>query len=81
MNKFYDIAVLLAFVFCVSFSLYLFVPLSSLLAIFLIVVGFLCILWGVSKLNDQMHLFKVKRAHREIALKNFRCQLRSYRRY
>lgn len=81
MSKFSDIAVLLAFVVCVSVTLYLFVSLFCLLEIFLIASGILCILWGGYKLYDQVHLFKSKRAYREINLKNARRRLRSPREY
>lgn len=80
MSKFSNIAVLLAFVICVAVTLYLFVSLSSLLSIFLIAVGILCIIWGAYKLNNQMHLFKIKRAFRELDLRNARTKRRVPRR-
>lgn len=68
MSRFYGKAFLLVFVIGIAVLLYLFVSAFSLLKIFLIALGMLCILWVVAELDDRMHVHKVRQKRREIML-------------
>jgi uncharacterized membrane protein len=66
---------LLTLIICVAVLLQFFLSIVSLLEIFLITLGILCIIWGVIKLDDQIHLHRVRQQHREINLQSFRRRL------
>jgi len=63
---------LLTLVICAAVLLQFFFSIVSLFEIFLIALAILCIIWGVIKLDDQIHLHKVRQQHREINLQRFR---------
>lgn len=70
---------LLAFVICFAVLLFLAMSVLSIsimnvLEIFLMAFGVLLIVWAVSKVDDQIHLHKVRQRHREIALQRQRRQ-------
>lgn len=69
---------LLTLVICVAVFLQFFLSIVSLFEIFLIALAILCIIWGVIKLDDQIHLHKVRQQHREINLQRFRRRLPPY---
>jgi Na+/H+ antiporter NhaD/arsenite permease-like protein len=74
MSRFYGKAFLLMFVIGIAVLLYLFVSAFSILKIFLIALGVLCILWVVAELDDRMHIHKVRQKRREIMLGRFKRQ-------
>ncbi len=70
---------LLTFVSCLAVLLYLTMTILSIsilnvFEIFLLAFGVLLIVWVVSKVDDQIHLHKVRQQHREIALQRQRRQ-------
>ena len=69
---------LLTLVICVAVLLQSFLSIVSLFEIFLIALAILCITWGVMKLDDQIHLYKVRQQHREIHLQRFKRRLPPY---
>ncbi len=69
---------LLTLVICVAVLLQSFLSIVSLFEIFLIALAILCIIWGVIKLDDQIHLHKVKQQYREINLQKIKRRLPPY---
>jgi Na+/H+ antiporter NhaD/arsenite permease-like protein len=74
MSRFYAKAFLLVVVIGIAVLLCLFVSVFSLLKIFLIALGMLCILWVVAELENRMHIHKVRQKRREIMLSRFKRQ-------
>jgi hypothetical protein len=69
MKRFCSVFILLIFVVCMAVLLYILTSPLNLLEIFLIALGVLCILWLITKLDDQIHLYRIRRQHREMALR------------
>jgi hypothetical protein len=74
MSRFSERVLIFMVVICIAVLLFLFVPIIVLFQIFLIVLGELCLIWGVIRLDDQIHLHKVKQKHREIMLSRIKQQ-------
>lgn len=69
MKRFCSILLLLVFVVFGAVLLVSVISLVILLEVFLIASILLCILWWVNKLDDQIHLYRIRRQRREIALR------------
>jgi uncharacterized membrane protein len=69
---------LLMIVMGVATCLFLLLPALDILEILLIAVGLLCIIWGVSRVNDQLHSHRVSQQEREIRLLRLRRQRLPY---
>jgi hypothetical protein len=69
MNRFCNVSLLLAIVLCGAVLLVDTISLTILLEVLLIASILLCILWWVNKLDDQIHLYRVRRLLRERTLR------------
>jgi hypothetical protein len=71
MNRCRNKAFLLVSVMGVAVGLFLLLSFVNVLEILLIALGILCIVWGVSEVDDRIHLQRVRQQRREISLQRF----------
>ena len=79
MNRFCKRAFLLMFVVGIAVLLFLLMPLSSIFEIMLIALGILCIVLGITIVDDMINLHRVRQQWREIHLRRLRQQLPPHR--
>ena len=74
MNRCRKKALLFLFIMGVASGLFLLLSFVNVLEILLIALGILCLVWGVSEVDDRIHLHRVRQQRREIDL--HRCRRR-----
>jgi hypothetical protein len=78
MNRCRNRAFLFMCVMGVTVGLFLLLPFLNILEILLTALGILCLVWGVSEVDDRIHLHRVQQQQREINLQRFRRRLPPY---
>ncbi len=72
MNRCPNRVFLLLSVMGVATGLFLLLPFLNILEILLIALGILCLVWGVSEVDDRIHLHRARQQRREMNLQRFR---------
>lgn len=78
MNRCRNRAFLLMCVMGVAVGLFLLLSFLNVLEILLIALGILCLVWGVSEVDDRLHFHRVRQQQREINLQRLRQRLPPY---
>jgi Ca2+/Na+ antiporter len=79
MNRRYDRTLLFISVTSVAVALFLLLPFLSILKILLISLILLCLVWGISEVDNRLHLHQVKQQWRRINLQRFKNRLPPHR--